>query len=66
MVLVDKKVKGSLVGCDGNAFALMGHFRKLARKEGWSKDEINLVIDEAMSGEYNHLIATLDEHMEED
>lgn len=60
----DKKVKGTLVGCDSNAFSIMGYFMKLARKEGWTPDEIKEVIDEAKDGDYNHLIATIDARME--
>jgi hypothetical protein len=60
-----KLVIGSLVGVNGNAFALMGHFRKLAMKQGWTKAEINKVLTEAMSGDYNHLLQTLDSNMED-
>lgn len=61
-----KKVKLELIGLDGNAFALMGAFQRQARREGWSKDEIDAVINECMSGDYNHLLATLLEHTESD
>jgi len=57
-----KKVKLKLVGLDGNAISLVGHFSKQARKEGWTRDEIDLVIAEAMSGDYNHLFCTLMDH----
>lgn len=57
-----KKVKLKLVGLDGNAFSLMGHFSKQARKEGWTPDEIDLVIAEAMTGDYDHLLCTLMDH----
>jgi hypothetical protein len=60
--MTDKKVKLKLVGLDGNAFSLMGHFQSQARKEGWTKEEINEVLDECMTGDYNHLLATLAEH----
>jgi predicted AlkP superfamily phosphohydrolase/phosphomutase len=59
-----KKIKMKLVGLDGNAFSLMGTFRKKAREQGWNKDEIDNVIQECMSGDYNHLLATLMEHTE--
>lgn len=59
MTEVNKKVKLKLVGLDGNAFSLMGAFRKQARKEGWSPEEISFVIDKCMSGDYNNLLATL-------
>lgn len=56
-----KKVKLNLVGIDGNAFALMGAFRKQAVKEGWEPEEIQEVLDDAMSKDYNHLLSTLQE-----
>jgi len=59
-----KKVKMKLVGLDGNAFSLMGAFQRNARKQGWSKEEIDVVIQECMSGDYNHLLVTLMEHTE--
>ena len=54
----------SLVGLDGNAFSLMGAFRTQAKKEGWTDGEIKLVIDDAMSGDYDHLLVTLNDHCE--
>lgn len=59
--LPKKKVALQLVGLDGNAFSLMGAFQQQARKEGWSQREIKSVIDECMSGDYDHLLATLAE-----
>jgi len=56
---VTKKVKLQLVGLDGNAFSLMGAFSRQARKEGWTKEEIDAVINECMTGDYNHLLCTL-------
>lgn len=57
--LPDKKVRLELVGLDGNSFALMGAFSRQARKEGWSKQEIDQVLDECKSGDYDHLLTTL-------
>lgn len=62
--MVDKKITLELVGLDGNAFSLMGAFRKQARKEGWSQSEIDEVLKEAMTGDYNHLLATLTDYCE--
>ena len=56
---INKQVTLNLVGLDGNAFALMGAFQKQARKEKWTKDEIQTVLDECTSGDYDHLLATL-------
>lgn len=54
-----KRVKLDLVGLDGNAFALLGAFSSQARKEGWTKDEIDAVKGKAMSGSYDNLLVTL-------
>ena len=56
----NKKVKGFLVGVDGNTFSLMAHFKKLARKQGFESEWIEEVLNEAMSGDYNHLLNTWD------
>jgi len=63
--VVDKKVKMSLVGLDGNAFSIMGAFQKEAKKQDWTSDEINLVLGESRSGTYDHLLATIMIHTEE-
>lgn len=49
----------NLVGLDGNAFALLGHFQKEAKKAGWSEEEKNKTLQEAQSGDYDHLLKTL-------
>lgn len=56
---IGKTINLELVGVDGNAFAIMGAFSKQARREQWSQEEINLVLDEAKSGDYNHLLVTI-------
>lgn len=56
---IGKTIDLELVELDGNAFALMGAFRHQARKEGWSQEEIQVVLDEAMLGDYDHLLQTL-------
>jgi hypothetical protein len=61
-----KKIKLDLIGLDGNAFALMGAFQKQARREGWTQDEIKVVLDKCTSGDYNNLIVTLWDHCESD
>ncbi len=59
---VSKKVSLKLVGLDGNAFSLMGAFKRQAQKEKWSKEEVQSVLDECKSGDYDHLLVTLAEH----
>jgi len=61
---INKKITLQLVGLDGNAFALMGAFQRQARREGWTKEEIDSVMDECQSGDYNHLLNTLMNHTE--
>lgn len=55
-----------LIGLDGNAFALLGAFRREARRSGWPTEAITAVTEEAMSGDYDHLLATLATACEED
>lgn len=62
MTQINKKISLELVGLDGNAFSLMGAFQVQARKEGWNREEINTVIDEAKSGDYDNLLRTLHSH----
>ena len=59
-------VKGSLVGLDGNAFVLMGHFKRLAVRQGWTTEEWQTVTNKCMEGDYDTLIQTLMAHMEEE
>ena len=57
-----KKVTLELVGIDGNAFSIMGAFNRQAREEGWTKEEIKVVLDKAMSGDYDNLLVTISSH----
>ena len=47
-----------LVGNDGNAFAVLGSVSKAMRRAGVDKSDIDAFMDEAMSGDYNHLLQT--------
>jgi hypothetical protein len=51
-------IEVTLTGEDGNAFAILGAVRLALRKAGVSSDEIRTFIDEATSGDYDHLLAT--------
>jgi hypothetical protein len=64
--VVDKKVNMTLVGQDGNAFFLMAAFAKNAGRQGWSRKEIDLVLDKARSGDYDNLLCTLMDHINDD
>lgn len=52
------KIKVKLVGTDGNAFSILGNVRRALRKARVSQEEIEAFSAEAMSGDYNHLLAT--------
>lgn len=54
-----------LQGLDGNAFSLMGAFSKNAKKQGWSQKEIDEVIAQCMSADYDNLIRVLCQNTEE-
>ncbi len=47
-----------LTGEDGNAFGIVGRVRKALRRAGVPQDEVNEFMDEAMSGDYGHLLKT--------
>lgn len=54
-----KKVRMTLIGSDGNAFALIGRFQRAAKAQGWSPDQIRRVTLEMTAGDYNHLLSVL-------
>lgn len=54
-----EKISLDLTQIDGNAFSIMGAFSKQAKKEGWSKESIKSVMDEAQSDDYDHLLRTI-------
>ena len=47
-----------LVGVDSNAFSILGTCCQSAKDAGLSKDEVARFVDEATSGDYDHLLAT--------
>lgn len=59
-----RKVKGSLIGVDGNAFSVMAYFSSEAKKQGFDEDYISDVLKEAKSGDYSHLLTTINEQLE--
>ena len=64
MIETTKKVSLELIGLDGNAFSILGAFQKQARRESWSDKEIEEVINEAKDGDYEHLLGTIQDHVE--
>jgi len=62
--VIEKTVDLELDGVNGNAFMIMAVWRRQAVKEGWTSDEVKAVLDEAKSGDYNHLLQTIMNHCE--
>lgn len=55
-------VQMSLFGIDGNAFSVLAEFQKNARKQGWCQQDIDKVINEAKSSDYDNLLAVILAH----
>ena len=53
------KPKLKLTGQDGNAFNLLGLAKRIAKKAGWTDQQFAVVLKQATSGDYNHLLAVL-------
>lgn len=51
-------IKVKLVGTDGNAFAILGAVKSAMRKGKVPQEEVDMFMDEAMSGDYDHLLQT--------
>lgn len=53
------KVKIDWASVKDNAFAMLGAFRKAAQQQGVAQADIDRVIDDARSGDYEHLMNVL-------
>lgn len=47
-----------LLGQDGSSFSIIGICRREMKRAKCSQDDIDMFIDEAMSGDYNDLLNT--------
>lgn len=47
-----------LTGTDGNAMSVIGRITAALRRNKVSNDEINQFVEEAMSGDYDNVLAT--------
>lgn len=56
--------KYSLVGVDGNAFYVMAYVIRAMKREGYSKELIDSYTQEAMSGDYDNLLAVSCEELD--
>ena len=52
----------SLVGVDGNAYAIMGYTQRALRQTG-HRDLVEQMVEEAESGDYYNLIAVCDRYI---
>lgn len=59
---INKTVNLDLTTIDSNIFAIMGAFSRQARREKWTQQEIDAVLEEAKSGDYDHAIATISDY----
>ena len=50
-----------IIGNDGNAFAILGAARRVAKKNNMNWEEI---IKEATSGDYDHLLCTMTKYFD--
>ena len=55
--MAEKKIKVKLLGKDGNAFFILGTVSRELKRAG-KKAEADEYLKEAMSGDYDHLLAT--------
>lgn len=61
---MNKKPKVKLIGENGNAWNIMGLCQRAAKKAGWTKEQIEAVMAEMKSGDYDHLLATAMKHFD--
>ncbi len=51
-------IEVELVGQDGNAMSIIGRVAAALRRHGVSANHVNEFVEEAMSGDYDNVIAT--------
>lgn len=58
--LIEKngKAPGTLIGVDGNAFAVIGYVQRQLNRNGWSRTETQVVVNDMMAGTYENVLAT--------
>ena len=53
------EIEVELLGHDSNAFFMIGKTAKMMQRANLPKEEIALFKEEAMSGDYNHVLTTI-------
>lgn len=59
---INRKMEIDLSGPEGNSFCIMGYARKFAKQLDMPKDQIDEMINDMMSSDYEHLIEVFDKH----
>jgi hypothetical protein len=52
-------IEVQLSGEDGNAFFIIGRVSAALKRGGAPKDDIDAFVEDAMSGDYNHVLQTV-------
>lgn len=53
------EVEVDLIGMDSNAFSIIASVRKSLRRAGVDQEQVDLFVQEATSGDYDHLLQTV-------
>lgn len=62
---VPQKIEIDLTGPDGNAFVLMGKARNLAKQLSYTQEQIDEIISEMKSSNYEYLLEVFDSNFGE-
>lgn len=57
-----KEIVIDLTGPQGNAFSLLATASRLGSQLGWEKEEVEILLREMKSGDYENLINTFDKY----
>lgn len=55
------EIEVQLVGENGNAWSILSRVQRAMKREGVHPDELDLFMEEAMSGDYNYLLQTCEQ-----
>ncbi len=58
----DRKITLDLTGPDGNAYVVLGTVSRLMRQLDFTQAAKDAIINDMMSGDYEHLIQTAEKH----
>lgn len=58
----NRSVEIDLTGPDGNAYAVMGYAKNFAKQLNYPKEEIDVMLKDMMSGDYEHLLEVFEDN----